>query len=273
MGAGFRIIAHRGASAHAPENTLPAFEEAIALGAREVELDVRFSADEEIVVFHDDRLDRKTPLHGRVRHYPGSVLRQADIGAWFDRTHPQEARSYAGTCLVGLDEVLAQIGDRVRYHIEMKGFEDLLPLRVLQVIDDHRLRDRVTVTSFSLRPLRQMRRLADDVPLCLLLRDTFDAVRSAEFRPELEGCTAAQVRDYWTDQAAASGFQQIGVRAAEVEPRTIARAQDRGLEVRGWGVRDDGELARLYDLGAVGATVDWPGRAIALLEQRGAPES
>ena len=59
MSQSFRLIAHRGASAHAPENTLVAFRHALELGAQEVELDVRLSSDGEIVVFHDDRLDEK----------------------------------------------------------------------------------------------------------------------------------------------------------------------------------------------------------------------
>lgn len=266
----FRVIAHRGASAHAPENTLPAFELALALGAREVELDVRFSADERIVVFHDDALDRKTNGEGRVRHHRASTLRRVDVGGWFDATHPGAERSYAGTCIATLDEVLAFLDGRVHHHIEIKGFDDPLPLELLRAIDAHGIGDRVTVTSFSLRPLRQLRASAPDVPVCLLLRDAHDALRSAEFRPELEGRTAEEIHDYWIDVAAEAGFQQVGVRAADTLPRTVARAADRGIEVRGWGVRDEDDLRHLVRLGAVGATVDWPGRALEIVHEMGA---
>lgn len=268
MSESFRVIAHRGASAHAPENTLPAFRRALQEGAREVELDIRFSADEEIIVFHDDRLDRKTSLQGRVRHYPAAALCEADIGTWFDRTHPDQAENFAGTCVIPLRSVFEELGRKVHYHVEMKGFEDLLPLRALQMIDQFGLREHVTMTSFSMRPLRQMRRLCPRLPLCFLLRDSFDAVRSAEFRPELEGRTAEEVQDYWIDQAAAEGFQQVGIRAADMGPQTAARSADRGLEVRGWGVRHREDLLRLHDLGAIGTTVDWPGMALELLEKR-----
>ncbi len=269
MSSAFRVIAHRGASAHAPENTLPAFERALDLGAHEVELDVRFSADEEIVVFHDDTLDRKTDRRGRVRHYSAADLRRTEIGRWFDHTHPDVEESFAGTHLVDLDQVLSTLGDRVHYHIEMKGFEDWLPLRLLQAIDGHGLRDRVMVTSFSLRPLQQMRRLCDSLPLCLLLRDAADALRSAEFRPQLEGRASEEIHDYWIDEAAESGMQQVGVRARDLRPRTIARAADRGLEVRAWGIRDRADLEHVARLGAVGATVDWPGRALEILAELG----
>ncbi len=266
----FRVIAHRGASAHAPENTLPAFEHAIELGAKEVELDVRFSADDQIVVFHDDALDRKTDGSGRVRHHTAAALQRVDIGTWFDATHPDAARSYAGTPIVLLGAVFERLGGRVRYHVEMKGFDDLLPLRLLQTIDAFGLRERVTVTSFSLRPLLQMQSLAPELPLCLLLRDAHDALRSAEFRPQLEGRSAEEVHDYWIDVAADSGFAQVGVRAADTQPRTVARAADRGVDVRGWGVGDEADLRHLVQLGAVGATVDWPGRALEIVGEMGA---
>lgn len=266
----FRVIAHRGASAHAPENTLPAFAMALELGAREVEMDVRFSADEVIVVFHDDSLDRKSNGAGRVRHHQADDLMRVDVGSWFDATHPDAARSFAGTCIATLDEVLGALGGRVHHHIEIKGFDDLLPLQLLRCIDDHDLRELVTVTSFSLRPLLQMRSLAPALPICFLLRDAHDALRSAEFRPELEGLDAAEVHDHWIDIAAEAGFQQVGVRAADTRPRTVARAADRGLEVRGWGVQREADLEHLVRVGAVGATVDWPGRALEIVRAMGA---
>lgn len=269
MSVPFRVIAHRGASAHAPENTIASFDRALELGAREVEMDVRFSSDEAVIVFHDDGLERKTGRQGRVRDYTSAQLKRLDIGAWFDRTHPDREQDFEGTLLVTLDEVLDRLGDRVHYHIEIKGWEDLLPLRLLQEIDRASLRERVTITSFSMRPLVQMRALSENIPICFLLRDAADAIRSAEFRPELEGADGASVHDYWIDAAAQAGFQQVGIRAADVLPRTLARATDRGLGVRGWGVQTEADLEKLVRLGAVGATVDWPGRAIDLIREMG----
>lgn len=265
MADGFRVIAHRGASAHAPENTLPAFAMALELGAREVELDVRFSCDEEIVVFHDDALDRKTSGRGRVRHHTASTLRRTDIGSWFDRTRQGGPECFAGTTIASLDEVFDLLGERVHYHVEIKGFDDLLPLRLLQRIDRRGLGGHVTITCFSMRPLLQVRALAPEIPTCFLLRDAHDALRSAEFRPELEGLGPLDVQDYWIDAAAEAGFTQLGVRAADTHPRTLARAADRGLGVRGWGVRDEDDLVHLVRIGAIGATVDWPGRALEIV--------
>ncbi len=262
----FRVIAHRGASAHAPENTFPAFEAAIDLGSDEVELDIRFSADDEIIVFHDDTLDAKTNRSGRVRHYDAATLRRTDIGSWFDATHPEAPGVFSGTCLIGLEELFGAFGAQIHYHIEIKGWEDLLPLRLLQKIDDHQLRERVTVTSFSMKPLVKMRSICPSIPICFLLRDVADAIRSAEYRTELVGRSALEMQQYWIDAAAKAGFQQVGIRASDATQMVCDRAAERRLEVRGWGVRDAADLMQLVSLGVVGATVDWPDRAIEILD-------
>jgi len=263
----FRVIAHRGASAHAPENTVPAFLLAEEQGAREVELDVRFSSDLEIVVFHDDTLDRKTSRSGRVAHYSAAQLRRTDIGSWFDDAGRDPARRWAGTSIATLDEVFEAMGDRVGYHIEIKGFEDLLPLRLMQLVDARGLAGRVTITSFSMKPLLQVRELEPGVPICLLLRDAADALRSAEFRPALIGLDLDAIHRHWIDAAADAGFQQAGIRARDLRAPALAHAADRGLDIRGWGVGDEDDLRHLVDLGAIGATVDWPARAIEIVAE------
>lgn len=263
MAGGFRVIAHRGASGYAPENTLAAFETAAGLGVEEVELDVRFSSDLEIVVFHDDRLERKTDLAGRVRDHLAATLRRADIGSWFDRSHPEATRRWAGTGIATLREVLDRFGRRFHYHVEIKSWDDLLPVRLLQMLDDRSLRDRVTVTSFSMKPLLQVREMDPSLPVCFLLRDAADALRSPEFRPELEGRSLPEIQRYWIATAARAGFQQVGVRAADLSPGLVDFARQSGLDTRAWGVSDDDAMERVFASGAAGMTIDWPDRGLA----------
>lgn len=285
MSSDFRIIAHRGASAHAPENTIASFETAIALGAEEVELDVRLSADDQIVAFHDDRLDEKTALAGRVRHYDARVLASTDLLPWFTRrsrsdmerslndvlTLDPKTPQAGETCIPRLETIFERLGDRVRYHVEIKGWDDLLPLSVLRTIDAHGLRDRVTLTSFSRRPLLEIRKLDPEVPITFLLRDAADALRSSEFRPELEGRSLAEVHAYWIEEAKRSEFQWVGIRAADLSAEIVAFARSCGLEIRCWGIRTREDLLRAVELGAIGATVDWPGRARAWVGGGGRP--
>src|SRR5262245_46332535 len=79
----FLVIAHRGASSYAPENTLAAFDLALQMGVRHIELDVHLSRDGHLVVIHDDTVDRTTNGSGPVVHYTLAELQALDAGSWF----------------------------------------------------------------------------------------------------------------------------------------------------------------------------------------------
>ena len=83
-GAGLRVGGHRGASALAPENTMASFRMAAAAGADYLELDVQLSLDGELMVFHDETLERTSDGHGRMDGMSAAELARLDAGAWFD---------------------------------------------------------------------------------------------------------------------------------------------------------------------------------------------
>jgi len=246
----FRVIAHRGASAYAPENTLPAFRRAVALGADEVELDVQLSADDRLVLFHDATLDAKTDLTGPVRAHTAAALRRANIGAWFDRTHRDAEARFDPTPLVTLEELLEAFGRRLHYHVEIKSEEAALPLVLLETIARHGLGDRVTITSFQRQPLERIRWLAPDVRVGWLV----GAADAAALRAAI-------------DRAAQAGFAQLALPARSLSAELVERAQARGLEIRVWGVADLEDARRAIELGSNGLTADWPERVLALLRE------
>src|SRR5258707_15421788 len=101
------IIGHRGASALAPENTLVAFERALADGAAGVELDVRLASDGVPVVIHDPTLRRTGLREGVVAKMRSRELREVEVGTWFNRAHPQISQSrYTGQFVPTLDQIL-----------------------------------------------------------------------------------------------------------------------------------------------------------------------
>jgi glycerophosphoryl diester phosphodiesterase len=244
----FRVIAHRGASAHAPENTLPAFRHALALGVREVELDVQLSSDDLLVLFHDATLDEKTPRRGPVRAHLGALLRSAEIGSWFDRTHPGGARPFAGTTLATLDELLDELGGRLYYHVELKAPEPAIPGLVLASLRARGLDRRATLTSFHPDQLERARRLDPELPICLLVDEEPDAGIEA---------------------AARAGYPQVALPVHQLAPGHVARARELGLELRAWGVRDEADMERAIQLGTNGMTIDWPERLLARLRELG----
>ena len=246
----FHVIAHRGASAYAPENTLPAFAIARELGAYEVEIDVVLSSDDVVMLFHDTKMDEKTNRTGVARDYTAQELRDTDIGSWFDRTHPEVEKKYAGTPLIALSELFDAMGRDLYYHVEIKSHESDLPRRTLQVIDAYGLRDRVMITSFSLEQLQRVRALDLRVPIGHLIAGDFVA---------------------GVDRAVAEGFNQVGIPVRSLTPEIVAYGHSRGLEVRAWWISSDADMDRAIALGANGMTSNWPDRLIArLVELMGA---
>jgi len=264
----FAVIAHRGASADAPENTLPAFREALLQGAREIELDVQLSRDGEVFVFHDASLAAKTGARGAVRDHAAARLRELEIGGWFDASHPGRSERFAGTRLATLAEVLAEFGERLRYQIELKAPDAELPQRALAVIDRHGLRAHVTLTSFHSDALARARALDADVATCALVRTPRLLRAEAIQRGESRGLRAGALLRRAIETAVDGAFDGVALAAPYLEPRIVDFTRSRGLRLRAWRVRSEADLDQAVDAGAEAATVDWPGRARAHLSQR-----
>ncbi len=160
------VIAHRGASAHAPENTFAAFELAISLNADAIELDVKLTSDGRVVVFHDLSLQRTTNGAGKVHRKTLSELKTFDAGTAFDR-------SYQGQQIPTLDETLETFGKRTYFNIELKNlvqpFDDL-PQKVVRIIKDHGLESRILISSFNPIALLKTNRILPSLPIGLLIK-------------------------------------------------------------------------------------------------------
>ena len=136
----FHVIAHRGASAYAPENTMAAFRKALELGVPEVETDVRFTKDKRLVLFHDHTLERTTDGTGPPSDHTLEELKQLDAGSWMDPSEYEGfewREDYSGERLITLEELLDVFGDSFVYHIEIKDRTEGL---VAAVIDCTRSR-------------------------------------------------------------------------------------------------------------------------------------
>jgi glycerophosphoryl diester phosphodiesterase len=264
------VIAHRGASADAPENTLTAFSRALAQGARAVELDVQLSRDDVLIVFHDPVLDEKTSATGRVRERNAAELLDLEVGAWFDALHPDRSERFAGTRLVSLAEVLDCFGDRLHYHIEIKSPEAVVAPKLLAAIAERGLAGRVTVTSFDTEALLRLRELDRGVPICQLIRPVARLREDAMNRSLVQDLRGSTLLRRELDRAAVNGFDQVALPARNLDSWIVAHARRRGLGIRAWQVRSEEDVDRAIAAGADGVTVDWPERAVARIAAHGA---
>jgi len=153
------VIAHRGSSAHAPENTLAAFELAVAQGATAIELDAKLSADRHVVVIHDSSVRRTTGRDGLVSQMSLAALRQLDAGGFFDP-------HYQGERIPTLEEVFACIGPQILINVELTNYTTPQDGLVDHVIDLIRKMDRVEtvlLSSFLMDNLIRARHLMPSV--------------------------------------------------------------------------------------------------------------
>jgi glycerophosphoryl diester phosphodiesterase len=171
------IVAHRGSSIVAPENTMAAFRQAVRDGADAIELDVRLTSDDTVIVIHDSRLDRTTDGRGKVRLRTLGDLRGVSAGSWFHQ-------KYSAESVPTLDELLLWIrGERIGLNIELKADrtgrkENRLAELTAALLLRHGLERRVMVSSFHYRLLRTMRELMPEMTIGLLLHPVRHAVRT-----------------------------------------------------------------------------------------------
>jgi glycerophosphoryl diester phosphodiesterase len=163
----FTVIAHRGASAYYPENTIISFEGAISIGADMVELDVQLTSDGEVVVFHDEKIRRCTGRRGRIADYTLAQIKELDAGSWFNK-------KYQGAKIPTLEEVLNLCRDKIAVNIEIKteavtevvsgGIEE----KSLKIVGQNKMREHVIFSSFDPRALQHLKQIDSSTAIAVL---------------------------------------------------------------------------------------------------------
>lgn len=151
-----QITAHRGYSAVAPENTMYAFEEAVGIGADYIELDVQLTADGQLVVFHDNTIDRTTDGKGKLSKYTYEELQEFSAGSWFSKDG-----MFDDAKIVLFSDVLECVGNDILLNIEIKNHGDIIRTaeKTVEVIEEYGIERSCYVTSFSYKALKTVKKL------------------------------------------------------------------------------------------------------------------
>lgn len=171
------VIAHRGASADTPENTLSAFHEAIRQKADAIELDVQMTSDKELVIMHDPTLNRTTNGKGLIATKTLSEIKKLDAGIKFDS-------QFCGECIPTLDEVFKVFGKKTNYVVELKFYHIKTRPFAKQVYDlvaQYGLIDCVLFLSFDFRLLRHIKKLNPKTRVCWAFIPVFGFVPTPQF--------------------------------------------------------------------------------------------
>jgi glycerophosphoryl diester phosphodiesterase len=222
------IIAHRGASAYAPENTMAAFTKAAQLDIKWLEFDVMLTAVGEPIVFHDDTLDRTTNGSGDVGRYPYSILRTFDAGAWFDTR-------FSGEQIPTLKSVLEFLQNtKMSANVEIKplpGQDEKTAIRALAEISTYfpSSSSSILFSSFSVKALQTLRAHSAECLIGLLLHEWES---DWQYISESLNCVSIHVNEEIMTREKAQEIKSMGKKLLCYTVNQPVRA----LELYSWGV-------------------------------------
>lgn len=237
------IFAHRGACRVAPENTLPAFQAALDLGADGVELDVQYSSDGKLMVFHNPTLEATTDGAGRVTSHTFEELRTLDAGAKF-------AARFAGTRIPTLDEVLDLLRGKLLVNIELKALTPTtfnMGTDVVAAVRAHDMADQVLLSSFNPFALRHAKRAGPEIECGLLL--------AADLPKWM----------HWSLTRRWSRGDALHPDLPMVDAAYMTWARGLGMPVRVWTVNEAADMQRMIALGVDAIITDVPDVLAAML--------
>ncbi|MGQ7959604.1 glycerophosphodiester phosphodiesterase [Pseudomonas sp. SP16.1] len=249
------VIAHRGGKGLWPENTLFAFERAVALGVDMLEMDLHLSQDAELVVIHDDSLERTTNGQGPVAHYSLAELQVLDAGyRWSADGGQSFPYRGQGMRIASFREVLEQfplVPKVVEIKVPDVGMETLL----CEILTDYDQLDRVIVGSFHERSLKRFRQVCPQV---------------ATSAGPLSVRLLLALSWLGLDDLLSPGYQSLQIPPRHggltlATPQLLRNAQARGLHVQLWTINEQPAMRRLLEMGAGGLITDYPDRALQLL--------
>lgn len=221
------IIAHRGASALAPENTMAAFRLAKELGADGIELDVMLSADDRLVVIHDQSVNRTTNGQGKVNEMGWDSLKTLDAGSYFDDR-------FTGEPLPLLDQVFEELGGQFLINVELKNYatpRDQLTEKVIDLIMQMGLKNSTILSSFNARNLLKAESLEPAIPRGLLT---------------LPGLPGIPYRGWLGKRY---HYDALHPYHKDVNEKMVSRLHAAGKKVNVWTVNKPEDLRRMRDLG------------------------
>lgn len=235
------VVAHRGASGHAPENTMAAFRRAVELGATFIETDLHLTKDAALIAIHDSTLDRTTSGRGPVRNFTLAEIRELDAGSWYGTQFKNER-------VPTLEEIVAFAREAdIVFYLEVKaadvwGVEHALVSALRKAQEAMR----IAVLSFDLNALANVRKL--------------DASLMTGFLFEKKRPDAVQA-------AAGIGVRQLAPRADLLSATLVEQAHSEHLQVVTWTVNEPEQMRAAIATGVDGVMTDYPDRLVKVLQE------
>ena len=256
----FVVIAHRGASAYAPEHTMLAYEIAKQSGTNYIEIDLQMTKDGVLIAMHDENVDRTTDGSGFVKEFTLSELKLLNAGKWFNEAYPELANEeFNDLEIPTLEEIFMYFEDDVHYFIEMKspGIYKEMEEELVRLLNKYNLirkedgLPKVVIEAFNEDSLIEMHKLEPKLPL----------VKLYSFKEE---AAALSVQDYKRLRTYASG---IAVNIGAVDKDFIEEVHLNHLQIYLYTINNETDLNRAWNLQVNGVFTDAPHLALNFLQQ------
>jgi glycerophosphoryl diester phosphodiesterase len=250
-----RVFGHRGSGGTHPENTLPSFQAAVDAGARYLETDVHMTRDGEIVISHDDNLERTCARPGRIREMSYAEIARSDAGHSFAPDGADFPFRGKGIGVPRLAEVLTTYRN-LRFNIDIKPDQPGVVERTLKVIQSGGMRRMVLLASEHQERLNEIRTLAPDIPTNFGYHEVAGflaamAAKDANYQPPGE---ALQIPpEYYSWKLATA--------------ETIETARRLGVEVHVWTINEEPEMRAMLAVGVHGIMSDFPARLVEVIRR------
>ncbi len=239
-------IAHRGASGHAPENTMAAFRRAVELGATFIETDLQITRDAQVIAIHDFTLDRTTTGKGQVHLLTLEQIRALDAGSWYGGAGEGK---FAGERVPTIGEILdfAKEHDIIVYLEIKSGPAWGIEHAVVAALRDQNASARVVILSFDPSTLDSVHRLDSTM---------------------MTGFLCEHPSNDLVERTVRAGARQLVARGDLITPTVIEKAHHAGLQVVAWTINEPEQMLRLIDVGVNGIITDYPDRLLSILRDR-----
>ena len=235
------IVAHRGASGEAPENTMAAFRRALELGATFIETDLQLTRDARVIAIHDSTLDRTTNGKGPVNSKTRAEIRTLDAGFWFG------SGSFAGERVPTIEEILKFAKEHdVIFYLEIKsGSSWGVEHAVVAALQEHSEAARSVILSFDPAILESVNRLN---------------------KAMMTGYLCEHPSSDLVERAVRVGARQLAPRGDLVTPDLVHSAHHAGLQVLAWTINEPEHMHLLIAAGVDGIITDYPDRLASVLQ-------
>ncbi|MGH1283854.1 glycerophosphodiester phosphodiesterase [Bacillus toyonensis] len=245
-------IAHRGASAYAPEHTIAAYKLGQQLKGDYIEIDFQMTKDGHLVAMHDETVNRTTNGKGLVKEHTLEEMKQLNAGSFFNEKYPNLAKKeFENAKVPTLQEIIETFGHKANYYIETKSPDEYpgMEEKLLEIIKYYQISDKVIIQSFSEESLQKIHSLHATIPLIQLLSYQ-KAVQVNEL--ELE-----KYKTYCIG---------LGMNYKYIDSAYVKKIKKHGLEVHPFTVDDEKDMKKLLSWGVDGMFTNYPDRLHSILD-------